>query len=142
MSNTSELDTAGTGDAIDGADLQASIDDLIALADGMNADMEQAADVDEVRDIGRAQQQLRSTAMGLVDRQIALLANEAKVTAAHIDAATRYARDVIAQVKQVRKKLALLGELIGFFSVVLSGNGAKMVSAAVALKKALDAGTA
>lgn len=138
MSDVTELPIAAAGDAIAGADLQPSIDELLKQAQALDAALIAEADVDRAQAIARTQQGLRSRAQALVNRQIVLLADEVKVGAEHINAATRYAADVIDEVIDVGKKLALLGELIAFFTAVMSGSGKQMLGAANSLKKALD----
>jgi hypothetical protein len=138
MSDVTELPIAAAGDAIAGADLQPSIDELLKQAQALDAALIAEADVDRAQAIARTQQGLRSRAQALVNRQIMLLADEVKVGAEHINAATRYAADVIDEVIDVGKKLALLGELIAFFTAVMSGSGKQMLGAANSLKKALD----
>ena len=138
MSDVTELPIAAAGDAIAGADLQPSIDELLKQAQALDAALIAEADLDRVQAIARTQQGLRSQAQALVNRQIMLLADEVKVGAEHINAATRYAADVIDEVIDVGKKLALLGELIAFFTAVMSGSGKQMLGAANSLKKALD----
>lgn len=138
MSDVTELPIAAAGDAIAGADLQPSIDELLKQAQALDAALIAEADLDRVQAIARTQQGLRSRAQALVNRQIMLLADEVKVGAEHINAATRYAADVIDEVIDVGKKLALLGELIAFFTAVMSGSGKQMLGAANSLKKALD----
>jgi len=138
MSDVTELPIAAAGDAIAGADLQPSIDELLKQAQALDAALIAEADLDRAQAIARTQQGLRSRAQALVNRQIMLLADEVKVGAEHINAATRYAADVIDEVIDVGKKLALLGELIAFFTAVMSGSGKQMLGAANSLKKALD----
>lgn len=138
MSDVTELPIAAAGDAIAGADLQPSIDELLKQAQALDAALIAEADLNRAQAIARTQQGLRSRAQALVNRQIMLLADEVKVGAEHINAATRYAADVIDEVIDVGKKLALLGELIAFFTAVMSGSGKQMLGAANSLKKALD----
>lgn len=142
MSDEETLPMAAAGDAIASADLQPSIDELLKQAEQLNAPLAAAGDVDEAQAIARTQQGLRSKAQALTNQQIMLLTDEIKVSADHINAATRYARDVIDQIVEVGKKLALLGELVEFFSAVLTGSGKQMLGAANSLKKALDTCTA
>jgi len=138
MSDGPELPMAAAGDAIVGADLQASIDELLKQAGALDAALASETDVDRAQAIARTQQGLRSQAQALVNCQILLLADEVKIGAEHINAATRYAAEVIDEVIDVGKKLVLLGELIDFFTAVLSGSGKQMLGAANVLKKALD----
>jgi hypothetical protein len=138
MSDGTELPIAAAGDTIARADLQPSIDELLKQAHALDAALLIETDVDQAQVIARTQHGLRSRAQALVDQQILLLADEVKVGAEHINAATRYAAEVIDEVIEVGKKLALLGELITFFTAVMSGSGKQMLSAAKALKEALD----
>jgi len=137
MSDTTQLATANAGDTLDTADMQASIDTLLALADSLNEPKAKAATVQEVQELGRTQQELGAMAQALVNKQIALLAGEAKITAAHIDAASRAASDAIAKIAGVKKKLQTIGKVLDFFAVVLRGSGTKILEAAIGLKGAL-----
>jgi len=138
MSTSSSLPDAAPGDALEGADLQASIDRLEAWAAALDAGYDVLTDVAEVQRLARVQQDLRSRARSLVGRQIELAAGQARVTAGQIDAATRYAQQAIDQAADWREKLRRLGKVADFFAVVATGNGTKIVQAAVTLKTALD----
>lgn len=139
MAEADTLDVARAGDRIDGKDLQDSIDRLLAIEAGMNALKAKAGSLGELNEIGAAQQDLRSMAMGLVNQQIALIVGQAKVTADHINAATEAAQAKIAKIAEVRRNLETVGKLLDFFATVLTGNGQKIVEAAFALKDQLDA---
>lgn len=140
MAGSTELETANDGDVLLGADMQESIDELLAMADALNPFLETETDVEVARKIGRAQQGLRSLAMSLVGAQIDLLAGQAKITADHINAAVAFADGVISQIAAWRKRIEKIGKLLDFFAVVLTGNGAEIVQAAVNLKTELEAG--
>jgi hypothetical protein len=140
MAESEALEIAKPGDHILGADLQDSIDRLLALASGLDPLKAEATEVEVVQAIGRAQQRLRSMAMGLVNRQIDLIADRAKVTAKHVNAAAKAAEETIARIAEIRKHLRTIGKLLDFFAVVLTGNGEKIVEAAFELKDVLDAG--
>jgi hypothetical protein len=137
MSEAETLEVAVAGDHIRGEDLQGSIDRLLAIAAGLDAAKAASSDVEEIQAIGRAQQRLRSRAMSLVDRQIDLIAGQARVTADHIDAATRAADDAIAKIAAIRMRLQKIGKLLDFFAAVLTGNGQTIVDAAFELKDSL-----
>ena len=139
MSETSELDIAVAGDKVGGADLQASVDRLLAQAASLDAQIKTATEVEEVQALGRAQQDLRSAASSFVNVQISLLAGEVKVTAAHINAATKSAGEVISKIADIRKKVQTIGKLVDFVAVVLTGSGTKILEAAIGLKASLDA---
>ena len=138
MAEADTLELAQAGDRIDGKDLQESIDRLLALEAGMNELKPKATTMSELDEIGAAQQNLRSTAFGLVDKQIELIVGRAKVTADHINAATEAAQAKIVKIAEVRKQLETVGILLDFFATVLTGNGEKIVEAAFALKDQLD----
>ena len=140
MSDTAADDVLGvaTGDeTLRGASLQASVDALLAMAKSFDAQLQTATEVDELQAIGAAQADLNNQAMTLVTAQVRLLAGEANVTAAHINAATAYAKDAITTMADWRRKIAAAGKVVEFCGAVLSGDGAKMVGAAFALKNAL-----
>jgi hypothetical protein len=139
MSEAETLEVAVVGDRIRGEDLQDSIDRLLALADTLDAAKAASTDVEEIQAIGRTQQKLRSRAMSLVDRQIDLIAGQARVTADHIDAATKAADDAIAKISAIRTRLQKIGKLLDFFAAVLTGNGQTIVDAAFELKDSLAA---
>lgn len=130
------LDIASGDETLHGSDLQASIDALLAMAKSYDAQLKAATEVEDLQAIGAAQADLNNQAMTLVTAQVKLMAGEAKVTAAHINAATQYAEGAIDAMKDWRKKIAATGKVIDFCGAVLSGNGAKMIEAAVKLKNA------
>ena len=126
-----------TGDEIlHGADLQASIDALLAMSRSYDAQLKTATEVEDLQAIGAAQSDLNNQAMTLVTAQVKLMAGGALVTADHINAATKYAEEAIDAMKDWRKKIAATGKVIDFCGAVLSGDGLKMVEAAVKLKGA------
>ena len=139
MSESEVLGVAESGDVLVGTDLQAGIDQLLAMADGLNPFLASVPSVDNAQEIGRVQQQLRSLASSLTDAQIDLLAGQVKITAAHINAAVAYTDGVIAQIADWRKRIDKIGALIDFFAVVLTGKGADILKAAGKLKSAIDA---
>lgn len=128
------LGVASGDETLYGADLQASIDALLAMSRSFDAQLKAATEVEDLQAIGAVQSDLNNQAMTLVTAQVKLMAGEAKVTAENINAATRYAQDAIDSMKDWRKKIAAAGKVIDFCGAVLSGNGAKMVEAAVKLK--------
>jgi hypothetical protein len=140
MTETMELDAAVAADRLDGAALQASIDGLLAMAAALNPLLESETDVESAREIGRTQAQMRALAGTLVGRQIDLIANDARITADHINGATAFAQDVVAKVEGWKKKAQKLARLVQFFSSVLTGDVKAIVKDAFALKKELDAG--
>lgn len=136
MSPTNTLAIATGDETITGAALQTSIDTLLALAKSLGADIAAAPDIESVQAIGRAQADLNAEAMELVTAQIKLAAGQAKVTADHIDAATLAAQAAVAQMADWKKKVATVGVLVDFLVAVQTGNGEKIVEAAVKLKNA------
>jgi len=137
MTPDAPLDVATGSETLSGADLQASIDALKATAKGLDADIAKATDVDAVQAIGKAQADLNEQALDLVDAQIDLLAGQASVSAAHINAAAQAAQAAIATMADWRKKITAAGKLVDFFAAVTTGNGAQIVAAAYALKDVL-----
>ena len=140
MTDTTADDVLGvaTGEeTLQGASLQASIDALLAMAKSFDAQLKSATGIDELQAIGAAQADLNNQAMTLVTAQVRLLAGAANVTADHINAATTYAKDAITAMTDWRRKIAAAGKVVEFCGAVLSGDGAKMVGAAFALKNAL-----
>lgn len=133
------LSIAKNGDQLLGDDLQTSIDTLRSMASALDPLIQSETDVAAARELGRRQQGLRSTAMALVSAQINLLAGQAKVTAEHINAAVDYAERVVRTTKDLKARLAKIGFLLDFLAVVSSGNGVKIVEAAITLKANLDA---
>lgn len=127
-----------TGDErLDGASLQASIDALEAMAKSLDADIATAVGIDALQAIGAAQVSLRNREQELIDGQITLLAGSVKVTAAHVNAAAQYAKDTIAQLANWKKKIDTVAKIVDFFGVVMTGDGAKILIAAINLKAAL-----
>lgn len=137
MTDTTDLDAAAM-DRLDGKDLQASIDGLLAMAAALNPLLATESELETAREIGRTQAKLRALAGTLVDRQIDLVANEARITAAHINGATAAAQAVIEKIDGWKQQARKLARLVQFFSAVLSGDAKAMLKEAVALKKALD----
>ncbi len=136
--NTNEALAVATGkEQIDGASLQPSIDALQATARGLDHDIATAPDVAAVQAIGKTQADLNDRALALTDAQIDLLAGQALVTAAHINAATAVAKATIAEMTDWKKKVVAAGKLVDFIAAVLSGDGGKMVDAAYQLKDVL-----
>ena len=131
------MDLAKTGDTLHGADLQASIDALLAMARSLDESIASATEVDEIQAIGAAQSRLNDQAMALVTAQVSLLAGQVRVTADHINAAAQYAADALATMADWKKRITTMGKVVDFFGVVMTGNGAKILEAAVKLKGAL-----
>lgn len=138
MTDTHVLPSTVVGAKISGADLQESIDRLNAWASSLDATLDTLTDVAQAQAVARVQQDLRSRALSLVGAQIDLITGEATITADHINAATQYAQGVIDQITSWRKRVQKLGKVLDFFTVVVSGNGAKILEAAFALKGQLD----
>lgn len=132
------LPIAQPGDTIQGADLQASIDALRERAQAIADDIPQIADVQEAQSALRLQTDLIMQANALVNRQIDLLAGEAKISAEQVNAATRYANDVIKKITRWRKRLQLAAKVLGFVGAVMTGNGKAILTSARDLKASLD----
>lgn len=132
-----ELGTASGDETMDATSLQASIDALEAMARALDADIAKAADVEALQAIGAAQVGLRNREQELIDTQITLLAGSLRVTADHINAATLYAKNVVAQMVDLKKKIEAVAAVVDFVGVVMTGNGANILVAAVNLKSAL-----
>jgi len=134
MVDTAMLEVATQGDAIDGTDLQASIDSLRQIANSLMPLDTSALSVEELQAIAQRQAELRSAASKLVDAQIALLAGEAKITADHINSAIGFAQGVVGQIADIKDKLAKAGALLDFIGAVMTGNGKVILQAAHTLK--------
>lgn len=132
------LPSATDGVAISGAGLQDSIDCLRQWAGELDAVVASATDVEQAQAAARLQQDLLDQALALVGAQIDLIAGEAQVTAAHINAATAYAQGVIARIDGWKQRIEKLGHVLDFLAVLSTGSGAKIVAAAVKLKQGLD----
>lgn len=129
---------ASAGAGIAGEDLQETIDRLRAWAASLDAVLQTTIDVEEAQAAARLQQDLLNRATDLVVVQIDLITGEAEVTAVHINAATQYAQDVIGEIAEAKQRIAKLGQVLDFLAVLGTGSGAKIVAAAVKLKKGLD----
>lgn len=137
MTTTSELGTATGDERIAGSELQPSIDALLAMAAGLDAEIAAATDVEAIQSIGTAQSALNTQALALVTAQIELAAGGVLVTAEHINAAAAYAEAAVADIAEWRKKVASIGKVVDFFGAVLTGDGMKILDAAIKLKTAL-----
>jgi hypothetical protein len=131
------LPIAAGDEKIGGDSLQASIDALRAMASALDADIAAAPDVDAMQAIGRVQTDLTSQALRLVGAQITLLAGQAKVSAAQINAATQYAADAVAAMAEWKLRIVAAGKVVDFIGACLTGNGTKMVETAFKLKSVL-----
>lgn len=137
MTTTSQLGTATGDERIAGSELQPSIDALLAMAAGLDAEIAAATDVEAIQSIGTAQSALNTQALALVTAQIELAAGGVLVTAEHINAAAAYAEAAVADIAEWRKKVASIGKVVDFFGAVLTGDGMKILDAAIKLKTAL-----
>ena len=131
------MDIATGNDTLDGASLQESIDALEAMARALDADIATADDVDALQAIGAAQVALRDRALALIDAQIVLLAGQVAISAAQVNAAAAYAKDAVARMVAWKKRIAAIGEVVAFFGVVMTGDGGKILDAAIGLKAVL-----
>jgi hypothetical protein len=140
MPETNTIEIAQPGDAIAGANLQAGMDQLKAMAEALNPFLaDPDASVDDVRKIGRAQADLRSQAAALIVAQIDLAVGEAKVTADQINDAVAYSDGIIARIADWRKRLDKIGALLSFLATLPGGHGNEILQAAHTLKSSLDA---
>jgi hypothetical protein len=131
------LGTADGTEVLDGASLQASIDALNATADALDRDIADAPD--DVRPgLLLSQIDLRDNAMALNDARIRLMAGDLKITAGHIDAATKAATDAVATIADWNRKIIVIGKLVDFVGVVLTGNGTAILAAAFKLRDVLE----
>jgi len=73
-----------------------------------------------------------------VDKDIALIAGEAKVSADQIRAAVTKAREIVDKVEKLKSRLAKLGAVLDFFAAVATGSATKIFAAAKAPKTELD----
>jgi hypothetical protein len=133
-----ELDTAEAGDALTADDLQRTFDWFTELARSLEPHVSNAPDVAAAQAVGRTQEALRERARALVEKQIALIAGQARITAEHIDSAVAFADKVIKQIADIESRLEKIGKVLDFFAVVLTGQGDKIVEAAVQLKSDLS----
>jgi hypothetical protein len=131
------LEIATRDEMLDGASLQASIDALEAMAKSLDADIATAVGIDALQAIGSAQVSLRNREQELIDAQITLLAGKLKITADHINAAAQYAKDTVAQLIEWKKKIDTAAKVVEFFGVVMTGDAAMILAAAIKLKAAL-----
>jgi hypothetical protein len=131
------MDIATGNETLDGASLQASIAALEAMARALDADYAAAVGVDALQAIGAAQVALREREQALIDSQIVLLAGQVTISAAQVNAAAAYAMNAVARMATWKKRIDAIGEVVGFFVVVMTGDGGKILDAAIGLKAAL-----
>ena len=134
---TQKLELAAPGERIRGEELQASIAAMREIASDMDELMGDDLTVAELQAIGREQARMRALAGSLIDRQIDLLAGEARITAEHIDGAITFARDALRRIAERQARLAGIAAVIGFIGAVAAGDGKAIVQSAVSLKRAL-----
>lgn len=138
MSDHNTLAPAQPGDEIDGADLQPTIDALKDRAAKIAADMPLIDNVPDAQAALRLQQDLLSQAGALVNRKIALLAGEAKVSAEQVNGAVEFANQTIDRIATWKERLQLAAKVLGFVAAVATGDGKAIFAAAKQLKSDLD----
>lgn len=109
------------GDTIASADLQPSIDLLKKTADDLNPLIAASIDLADAQALGQAQQNLLGTAGSRRGRP-GQLARRTGEDADHINDAVAYPNGVIAAVANWRQRLAKIGSLLDFLSIVFTGN--------------------
>jgi hypothetical protein len=132
-----QMDTAVGGDALTKDDLQVAFNWLMEQAQQLREDRKIAPDEETGEAIGRRQDELEGAADALVEKQIDLIAGEAQISAEHIDSAVEFADGIVSQVKDIKQKLAQLGDVLDFFAAVTTGSGTAIFKAAITLKEQL-----
>ncbi len=135
--STAALPLAVEGDLIKGDDLLDAVRDLSALAGRLGALAGDNRTAPEQRRIARHKRSLLRLADCLREADIALVPDQPKVLAAHIDAAVAYAVESIGRTEVLRVLLAKVDVLLDFFATVLGGDGGQMLRAAEHLKRCL-----
>ena len=103
------LELAKPGDQLSRDDLAGAFRFLMDQAKALDADVENAPDVNSQQKIGRMQNELIERAAALNAQSIDLLAGQAKIAAEHIDSAVAAAKAVIDKIADIKGKLAKLG---------------------------------
>lgn len=129
---------AQPGDEIAGADLQPTIDALKDRAAKITTDMPLIDNVPDAQAALRLQQDLLSQAGALVNRKIALLAGEARISAEHVNGAVEFANKTIDRIATWKARLQLAAKVLGFVATVATGDGKAIFAAAKQLKSDLD----
>lgn len=133
-----QLPTAKPGDSIDKAGLAATHAWLLELSNSLNVPIFNATDVATANELGQLQNRLNSLAADLTVQSITLLTGEAKISAEHINAATKAAKTVIDDIVDIKAKIVKIGAVITFVGTVLTGSGAAILKGAHTLKDALE----
>ena len=126
---------------LSGLDLQPTIDRLLQAERALSRYLDTETRVEVAQQVGRTQARLRSLAGTLVVQQIDLVANDAGITAQHINDASAYALRVIERIAGWKARVKKLGALIEFLGVVMTGHGGHILQAAIRLRRELDAAT-
>lgn len=137
MSEDATNGLAQPGDKIGREELRATHDQLIALAELLVPDIENASSPQQLAALMQANGDLLAQARKLIERDIALMAGQARVFADQVRAAVEESKKVIAKVENVKTKLAKVGAVLDFVATVFTGSGTKIFEAAHALKDAL-----
>lgn len=130
---------AQAGDQLDASALASLRDFANAQIEALNTALEQATEQAVIDAILARQNRLAEHANALTGLGVMLTAGEARVSAAHIQAAVDSAQRVIDKVAGIQARLATVGAVIDFTAAVLTGNGKTIVAAAKTLKSELDA---
>lgn len=129
---------AQPGDRLAKGELEASADELIALARLLEPDIEKADSAKQLAQLMKANGDLLEQARKLIEGDILLIAGEARIAADQVRAAVQASSKVIAKVEKVKAKLAKIGAVLDFVATVFTGSGTKIFEAAIALKGELD----
>ena len=135
----SDMPTADDTAHLCGLDLQPTIDRLLQAERALSRFLDTETQVEAAQQIGRTQARLRSLAGTLVVQQIDLIANDAGITAQHINDACAYAIGVVDRVAGWKGRVTQLGGLIDFLGVVMTGDAGHILQAAIKLRGELDA---
>lgn len=129
---------AQPGDKLAKGELEASADELIAMARLLEPDIEKADSAKQLAQLMKASGDLLEQARKLIENDILLVAGEARIAADQVRAAVQASSKVIAKVEKVKAKLAKIGAVLDFVATVFTGSGTKIFEAAIALKGELD----
>ncbi len=135
---TNTLPTAKAGDLIDKQGLAQTHARLLELSNSLNEPIAKATDLATANELGQLQNSLNSLASDLTVQSITLLTGEAKISAEHINAASKAAKSVIDEIVDIKARIAKIGAVISFVGIVLTGSGTAILKAAHTLKDALE----
>lgn len=138
MSTGVKNEQAQPGDKIGKDELQPVSDELIAMAKSLEPDIGKADSVQQLAKLMKVHGDLLAHARKLIEGDIALIVGEAKISADQVRAAVKESERVIANVGELKSKLAKIGAVLDFVATVLTGSGTQMFEAAFALKDELN----